>query len=53
MYKSVKSVAEEQFAAIQKKDKPALKEKKKARQERTEKIARLRALRLTKETSDQ
>ncbi len=52
MYQSVKSRAEEQFAATQKKDKPALKEKEKARQERAEHVARLRALRLAKEAAD-
>ena len=50
MFKSVKSRAEEQFAATQKKDKPALKEK--ARQERAEHVAGLRALRLAKEATD-
>ncbi len=52
MVKSVKSRAEEQFAAIQKKDKQALKEKEKARQERAEHVASLRALRLAKEAAD-
>ena len=52
MYKSVKSVAEEQFAAIQKKAKQALTEKEKARQERAEQVAGLRALRLAKEAAD-
>ena len=52
MVKSVKSRAEEQFAAIQKKDKQALKEKEKALQERAEHVARLRALRLAKEADD-
>ena len=52
MLKSVKSRAEEKFAAIQKKDKPALKEKEKALQERAEHVARLRALRLAKEADD-
>ena len=46
MRKSVKSRAEEQFAATQKKDKQALKDMEKARQERAEKVERLRALRL-------
>ncbi len=49
---SVKSRAEEQFAATQKKDKQALKEKEKARQESAEHVARLRALRLAKEAAD-
>lgn len=52
MRKSVKSRAEEQFAATQKKAKQALKEKEKARQERAERVARLRALRLAKEEAD-
>ena len=52
MLKSGKSRAEEQFAAIQKKDKQALKEKEKARQESAEHVARLRALRLAKEAAD-
>ncbi len=52
MLKSGKSRAEEQFAAIQKKDKQALKEKEKARQESADHVARLRALRLAKEAAD-
>ncbi len=52
MLKSVKSRAEEQFAATQKKDKQVLKEKEKARQERAEQVAKLRALRLAKEAAD-
>ena len=52
MYQSVKSRAEEQFAATQKKNKPALNEKEKARQERAEHVASLRALRLAKEAAD-
>ena len=52
MLKSVKSSAEEKFAAIQKKDKQALKGKKKAQQERAEHVASLRALRLAKEAAD-
>ncbi len=52
MVKSVKSRAEKMFAAIQKKDKPALKEKEKALQERAEHVAGLRALRLAKEAAD-
>ena len=52
MLKSVKSRAEEQFAATQKKDKQALKEKEKARLERAEHVASLRALRLAKEAAD-
>jgi hypothetical protein len=52
MLKSVKSRAEEQFAATQKKAKLAMKEKDKARQERAASVARLRALRLAKEAAD-
>ncbi len=52
MLKSIKSRAEEQFAATQKKDKQALKEKEKARQEKAEHVASLRALRLAKEAAD-
>ncbi len=52
MLKSVKSRAEEQFAATQKKAKQALKEKENAWQQRIEHTARLRALRLAKESAD-
>jgi len=52
MLKSVKSRAEEQFAATQKKNKQAPKEKEKERQERAEHVASLRALRLAKEAAD-
>ncbi len=52
MYQSVRSRAEELFAATQKKNKPALNEKEKARQERAEHVASLRALRLAKEAVD-
>ena len=52
MLKSVRSRAEEQFAATQKKDKQALKEKEKVRQERAEHMSRLRTLRLAKEADD-
>ena len=51
MLKSVNSRAEEKFAAIQKKDEKALKEKEKALQERAEHVAGLRALRLAKEAA--
>ena len=53
MLKSVRSRAEEQFAATQKKKKnePALKEKEKARQESAEHVASLRALRMAKEAA--
>ena len=52
MSKSAKSRAEEQFAAIQKKDKLVVKEKEKAEQERADHVARLRSLRLAKEAAD-
>jgi len=52
MLKTVKSRAEEQFAATQKKEKKALKEKKTAWQQGLEHTARLRALRLAKEAAD-
>ncbi len=52
MRKTVKSRAEQQFAATQKKDKQILKEREKARQERAEHTANLRALRLAKEAAD-
>ena len=52
MRKSAKSRAEEQFAAIRKKDKQPLNENEKAQQERAENMARLRALRLAKEAAD-
>ena len=52
MLKSVKSRAEEQFAATQKKDKQVLKEKETAWQHGLEHTARLRALRLAKEAAD-
>ena len=52
MSKTVKSRAEEQFAASQKKAKESLQEKDKAGKERAEKTARLKALRLAKEAAD-
>ena len=52
MLKSVKTSVEAKFAVTQKKDKPSLKEKEKARQERAEHVAGLRALRLAKEATD-
>ncbi len=52
MLKSLKSKAEEKFAATQKKDEQALKEKENAWQQRMEHTARLRALRLAKEAAD-
>lgn len=53
MRKTVKSRAEEQFAATQKKAKLAMKEKEKAQIERSERVANLRGLRLAKEAADQ
>ncbi len=52
MRKSVKSKAEEMFTKVKQQDRKALKEREAAQQEITEKIARLRALRLAKEASD-
>ena len=50
---SAKSKAEEKFAATQKKAARALQEDEKIRHERTEHMAKLRALRLAKEAADQ
>ncbi len=52
MQRSVKSWAEEKFAASQKKADQALKEKEKARREVAEHVAMLRGLRLAKEAAD-
>ncbi len=52
MLNSVRSRAEEQFAATQKKAKQSLNKKDKARQEIAERMARQRALRLAKEAAD-
>ena len=52
MMKLVKSRAEEQFAATQKKDNLARKYKDKASQERAKHVASLKALRLAKEVDD-
>jgi hypothetical protein len=52
MSKSVKARAEQHFAATEKKDKQALKNKEKALQERAEQVASLRALRLAKEAAN-
>ncbi len=52
MMKLVKSRAEEQFTASQKKDNQARKERDKSSQERAEHVASLRALRLAKEADD-
>jgi len=53
MQKSVKSTAEEKFAAIQKKDKQALTDREKARQAEAKHTAKLRALRLAKQAADE
>jgi len=52
MLMSVKSRAEEQFAATQRKDEQAQKEKENAWQQRIKHSAKLRALRLAKEAAD-
>ena len=52
MMKLVKSRAEEQFVATQKKDNQARKERDKASQERGDHVASLKALRLAKEADD-
>ena len=49
MQKSAMSKAQQQFAANQKKEKQALNDKDKAEQERSDKRARLKALRLGQE----
>lgn len=51
MMNRARSKAEEKFAKIKQQDKKALKERMKAQHEITEKVARLRALRLAKEAS--
>ncbi|HJM51246.1 MAG TPA: hypothetical protein QGF63_15555 [Alphaproteobacteria bacterium] len=52
MWKSSKSRTEKQFTATQKKDKQILNEREKARREKAEHVAKLRALRLAKEAAD-
>jgi len=52
MVKTAKSRAEEQFAATQKKDQQALREKEDAQQENADRVAKLRGLRIAKETAD-
>ncbi len=52
MRMSVKSRAEEQFTATQKKAKQALTDSENARQEMADHIAKLKALRLAKEAAD-
>lgn len=52
MQKSVRSKAEEKFAAIQKKDAQALSDREQARQEEAKHVAKLRALRLAKQAAD-
>jgi hypothetical protein len=44
--------AEERFTATQKKDKQAMSDREKERQDMTDKIAKLKALRLAKEAAD-
>ena len=53
MAKSVRSRADEQFAATQKKAKQFVKDKDKAWQELTDRVAKQKALRLAKEAADQ
>jgi len=50
--KSAKSKAEEHFTASKRKDEQDLKDKEIVRRERAEKVAKLRALRLSKEATD-
>jgi hypothetical protein len=45
--------AEERFTATQKKDKQAMSDREKERQDMTDKIAKLKALRLAKEAAEQ
>jgi len=52
MQNTIRSRAEELFAATQKKAKKALSEKEKARQQISERMAKQRALRLAKEAAD-
>ena len=52
MLKSARTRAEQQFAAIQKKDEPALPEEDKEEQARASHVANLRALRLAKEAAE-
>ena len=52
MLKSMRSRAEEQFAATQKKAKQALSEKERARRAIADRMAKQRALRLAKEAAD-
>jgi len=52
MVKSVRSRAEKQFAATQKRDKEAQLEKEDERQENAELVSKLRGLRLAKEAAD-
>jgi hypothetical protein len=52
MTKSARSKAEERFTASMKKDKQAMLEREKERQELADRTAKLRALRLAKEAAD-
>ena len=49
---SLRMTAEQRFTATQKKDKQAMSDREKERQEMTDKIAKLRALRLAKEAAE-
>jgi hypothetical protein len=52
MVQSARMTAEARFTATQKKSEIALSEKEKVRKEKSEQVARLKALRLRKETAD-
>ena len=52
MAKSVRMTAEEQFAKLRQKEKEALKEREAVERAKSEKVAKLRGLRLAKEAAD-
>ncbi len=52
MQNSVRSKAEEKFAAVLKKEKQAITDREKARRKEAEHVVKLRALRLAKEATD-
>ena len=52
MAKSVRMTAEEQFAKLRQKEKEALKEREAIERAKSEKVAKLRGLRLAKEAAD-
>ncbi|MBT6096279.1 MAG: hypothetical protein HOH04_15445 [Rhodospirillaceae bacterium] len=52
MMRTVRSRAEAQFTATQKKDEKALKEKEKLKKDKADQLKRLRTLRLDKEAAD-